>query len=50
MCDIRRVVHWSLILGVVQWISKQKAFVLKTVLIHGNCKCEGVSETSGNGA
>ena len=29
---------------------KTKAFVLKTVLIHENCMCEGVGEDSGNGA
>ena len=29
---------------------KQKAFVLKTVLMHENGVCEGVGEDSGNGA
>ena len=35
-----------------RWSSdlKQKAFVLKTVLMHENGVCEGVGEDLGNGA
>ena len=29
---------------------KKKDFVLKIVLMHDNCMCEGVGEDSGNGA
>ena len=47
--DTRR---WSsgLILGGGPVDLKQKAFVLKTVFIHDNCVCGGVSEDLGNGA
>ena len=31
-------------------IKNKKIFVLKIVLIHDNCTCEGVGEDSGNGA
>ena len=31
-------------------LKKKKAFVLKTVLMHDNCVCEGVGEDLGNGA
>ena len=47
--DTRR---WSngLILGGGPVDLKQKAFVLKTVLMHENGVCEGVGEDSGNRA
>ena len=43
---------WSngLILGGGPMDLKQKAFVLKTVLMHEKCMYEGVGEDSGNGA
>ena len=36
----------------VQWVSKKKSFVLKTVFffIHGKCMCQGVREDSRHGA